>query len=496
MVSQANNHIPHFILFPLMAQGHTIPMIDIARLLAQRGVIVTIFTTPKNASRFDSVLSRAVLSGLQIRLLQLQFPSKEAGLPEGTETFDMLSSVDMVFGLFNGINMLHNTAEKLFDELKPPPTCIISDMCIPWTIQLAQKYGIPRIAFHGFSCFCLHCLHKIRSSKVAESITSESEYFSVPDIPHHIEVTKDQIPGSMSEDERMKGLGEKMMDAEMKSYGVIINTFEELEGEYVRDYKKERKGKVWCIGPVSLCNKEDLDKAQRGNKASITQSECFKWLDSQKPQSVVYACLGSLCNLISSQLVELALALEASKKAFVWVIRGGDKMQELEKWMEEDGYEERIKGRGLLIRGWAPQVLILSHPSIGGFVTHCGWNSTLEGISAGVPMVTWPLFADQFLNEKLVCQVLRVGVSVGVEVQMKWGEEEKIGVVVKKEDIRKAIDMVMEEGEEESEERRKRAKELSEMAKRAVENGGSSHRNISLLIEDIMQHASKEKKAN
>ncbi|XP_054800303.1 UDP-glycosyltransferase 73C25-like [Prosopis cineraria] len=493
MVSQAFN--PHFILFPMMAQGHLIPMIDITRLLAQRGVIVTIFTTPKNASRFDSVLSRAVHSCLPIRVVHLQFPSKEAGLPEGCENMDMTSlDLGMIFNFFDAISMLQTQAEKLFEELTPQPSCIISDMCIPWTIQIAQKHGIPRIAFHGFSCFCLHCLHKIRTFKVLESITSESQFFTVPGIPHHFEVNKSQIPLPMEHD-RLKEFHEQMVDAETSSYGAIINTFEELEGEYVEDYKKERKDKVWCIGPVSLCNKDELDKAQRGNKASINEKLCLKWLDSQQTQSVVYVCLGSLCNLIPSQLAQLALALEASEKPFIWVIRGGNRLEELESWIKEDGFEERMEGRGLLIRGWAPQVLILSHSAIGGFITHCGWNSTLEGISAGVPMVTWPLFADQFLNEKLVCQVLRIGVSIGVEAPMKWGEEDKIGVVVKKEDVEKAICLVMNEGEE-IEERRKKAKELSEMAKKAVENGGSSHRNISLLIEDILQQAGKENKVD
>ncbi|KAI4349075.1 hypothetical protein L6164_009716 [Bauhinia variegata] len=486
MISQTNH--PHFILIPLMAPGHIIPMVDIAKLLAQRGVIITIFTTPLNASRFDPVLSRAVSSGHQIRLIQVHFPSKEAGLPEGCENLDMTPSMDMVYKLLKAINMLQKPAEEAFEALTPRPSCIISDKWVPWTAQLAEKYHIPRIVFHGFSCFCLHCLHKIHTSKVEQSITSASEYFTVPGIPDQIQVTKDQLPRPMPEE--MKNFEEQILHAETRSYGVIINTFEELEQPYVRDYKKEKKGKVWCIGPVSLCNKDDLDKAQRGNKASISEHQCLKWLDLQQPKSVVYACFGSLCNLIASQLAELASALEASNRAFIWVIRGGNKSEELEKWIDEDGFEERTKGRGLLIRGWAPQVLVLSHPAIGGFLTHCGWNSVLEGITAGVPMATWPLFGDQFLNEKLIVQVLRIGVNIGAGVSMKWGEEEEIGVMVKKEDITKAICRLMDEGEE-SEERRRRANELGEMAKRAVEQGGSSHRNISLLIQEITKRENR-----
>jgi len=488
MVLPANiNDVPHFVLFPLIAQGHIIPMIDIAKLLAQRGVIVTIFTTPKNASRFSSVLSRAVSSGLQIKIVTLNFPTEQAGLPEGCENFDMVDSKDMKMNLFHAITLLQKPAEELFDALTPKPSCIISDFCIPWTIEIAEKHKIPRISFHGFSCFCLHCMLKIQTSKILERVDSESEHFTVPGIPDQIQVTKEQIPGTLKGE--LKEFGEKMHDAEIKSHGEIINTFEELEKAYVKDYKKERNGKVWCVGPVSLCNKDGLDKAQRGNIASISEHHCLKWLDLHQPKSVVYACLGSLCNLIPSQLMELALALEATNRPFIWVIREGNKSEELEKWISEERFEERNKGRGLIIRGWAPQVLILSHPSIGGFLTHCGWNSTLEGISAGLPLVTWPLFADQFLNEKLVTQVLRIGVSLGVEVPMRWGVEENLGVLVKKEGIKEAICMVMDEGEE-SKERRERASKLSEMAKRAVEKGGSSHLNINLLIQDIMQQRS------
>uniref|UniRef100_A0A2N9F7N5 Uncharacterized protein n=1 Tax=Fagus sylvatica TaxID=28930 RepID=A0A2N9F7N5_FAGSY len=160
----------------------------------------------------------------------------------------------------------------------------------------------------------------------------------------------------------------------------------------------------------------------------------------------------------------------------------------MEKWLLEDGFEERVKGRGLLIRGWAPQVLILSHPVIGGFLTHCGWKSTLEGICGGIPMITMPLFDEQFFNEKLIVQVLEIGVRVGVEVDavMHLGEEEKFGVLVKRENVKEAVDKVMGEGEE-IEKRRERVRKLAEMAKKAIEEGGSSYLNITLLLKDIMQ---------
>ncbi|KAL5060091.1 hypothetical protein RYX36_031695 [Vicia faba] len=392
---------------------------------------------------------------------------------------------------FYAVSLLQKPAQELFDKLSPRPSCIISDFCIPWTSQIAEKHQIPRISFHGYSCFCLQVLFKVSSSKILESINSETEYFSIPGIPDQIQVTKGKIPVALL-DKLPKEFVEKLQEAEMKSYGEIINTFEELEKEYVNDYKKERNDKVWCVGPVSLCNKDGLDKAERGNITSISEYNCLKFLDLHKPKSVVYVCLGSLCNLVSSQLIQLALGLEATKMPFIWVIRDGViKTQELEKWISDEKFEERNQGRCLLIRGWAPQMVILSHSSIGGFLTHCGWNSTLEGISFGVPMVTWPLFADQFLNEKLITQVLKIGVSLGVNVVMQFGEEEKLGVIVKKEGIKEAICRVMDEGDQESKERRERASELSEIAKKAVEKGGSSYLNMTLLIQDITELQSK-----
>ena len=463
------------------------PVMDIARLLAQRGVIITIITTPHNATRFKTLVARSVESGLQIHLIQLEFPS-EVGLPKGCENFDMLPSLGLAVDFFTAASLLQQPVEKLFEKLTPRPRCIISDVCLPYTANVATKFHIPRISFSGSCCVCLLCNYNFHTSKLPETISSESEYFVVPGVPDHIEVTKAQILGPIAPTPYWKQFNEQMAAAEMASYGIIMNTFEALEPEYIKEYKKARMDKVWCVGPVSLCNENDLDKAQRGNKASVDEYQCLKWLESREPSSVVYACLGSLCNLIPSQLIELGLAVEASERPFIWVIRGGDRLG-LEKWIAEEGFEERINGRGLIIRGWAPQVLILSHPAIGGFLTHCGWNSTLEGICAGIPMVTWPLFVDQFLNEKLVVRVLKIGVRIGVEDPVKWGEEEKIGVYVRKEDVKMAIDMLMDEGGE-REARQKRARELSQKAKGAVEEGGSSDLNIKLLIQDIMKQAS------
>lgn len=480
----------HFVLFPLMAQGHIIPMIDIARILAQRNVIITIVTTPQNAARFTSTLARSLHSGLQIRVVQIPFPCKEAGIPDGCENLDMLPSLGMAMSFFRATSFLQQPVEKLFEELTPKPSCVISDMCLPYTSQIATKFNIPRISFVGVNCFYLLCMYNVRIYNVLDSTRTDSEYFVLPGIPDRIEITIAQLIEPMHEG--WKEFSDEIFVTEMATYGILMNSFEEMEPAYAREYKKVREDKMWCIGPVSLSNKDQLDKAQRGNKASIDEHHCMKWLDLWESRTVIYASLGSLCNLTPSQLVELGLALEASRRPFIWVIREGSEIEELNNWIKEDGFEERTKARSLVIRGWAPQVLILSHPAIGGFITHCGWNSTLEAICEGVPMVTWPLFGDQFCNEKLVVEILKVGVKVGVEIPVKWGEENKIGVLVKKEDVERAINVLMDETSE-GEERRRRAKELGEMAKRAVEDGGSSHSNATLFIQDITQQCNKHK---
>ncbi|TXG58403.1 hypothetical protein EZV62_016232 [Acer yangbiense] len=492
-MSSSTSQQPHFVLIPLMTQGHLIPLIDIAKLLAQREAIVSIITTPLNAARVSDIVDRCIQSGLPIRILRVKFPTTEVGLPEGCESTDTLPSQDLIKNFIRGMDMLQQPIQHLFEELEPRPSVVICDKNLPWTADIASKFKIPRILFDGTNCFTLLCSHNLHKSKIHETTVSDTEKFVVPGLPDRIELTRAQLPGIFNPGSKLelKNYRVKVRESEAGAYGVLINSFEELEAEYEQGCRNDAGRKVWCIGPVSLCNKEALDMAQRGNKASIDVNQCLKWLDSQATNSVIYVCFGSLNNLTPPQLVELGLGLEATNRPFIWVIRGGYKREEMEKWLAEDGFEERVKGRGLLIRGWAPQVLILSHQAIGGFLTHCGWNSTLEAICAGVPMITWPLYGEQFFNEKLLVQVLEIGVQVGTEVVVPLGEEEKLGVVVYQENVKEAIEKLMTE-DKDGDQRRERARKLAEMARKAVEEEGSSYHNITLFIEDVIQQVKKK----
>ncbi|KAI3963270.1 hypothetical protein MKW92_051173 [Papaver armeniacum] len=457
------DHKLHFVLFPLMQQGHMIPMIDMARLFAERSIIVTIVTTPANSLRFKKMVDRSVEAGLSIQLLILPFPSLETGLPQGCENIDALPSPEWANKFLNATTLLQEPFEQSFIDLEPVPCCIISDMAFPWTAEIANKFKIPRISFFGTSCFYQLCSHNILQSKILESHTlSLSDPFTVPGLPDQIRITKAVLPRTLyQKSEDLKVFCDRIREAERTAYGVVVNSFQELETTYADEYLKAKFGKVWCIGPVSLCNKEKLDKAERGNKASIDENQCLKWLDSRDPQSVVFACFGSLCALTTSELIELALGLEASECPFVWVIRSGERHSELESWLHKEEFEERNKDRGLVIKGWAPQVLILSHSSIGGFLTHCGWNSIMEGVCAGVPLIAWPTGAEQFFNEKLIVQVLDIGVKVGVDgildSDIKLVEKDKKvqGSAKRKGDVEKAVKEIMEEGKQ-GEDRRRR----------------------------------------
>nr|AFJ52943.1 UDP-glycosyltransferase 1 [Linum usitatissimum] len=474
-----------------MAQGHMIPMVDIAKLLATRGAKVTIVTTPVNAARFESPLRR---SNLRIDLVELRFPCVEAGLPEGCENADLLPSFAYLQSMMKAAAMMEPQVESLLESMRVKPDCIISDFCLPYVNKVAKKFDVPRVSFHGIGCFSLVCLQCIiiHEEELARMASSDHEYFVLPGMPGEIKFSNAQLPLQIRknghEDPKEESPNHNAIKVDSEAYGVIVNSFEELEPEYFSKCKSSRPGKIWCVGPVSLTNLNELDKIQRGHNSISLTHQSLEWLNTKEPKTVLYICLGSICNLSSQQLIELALGLEASGTPFIWAIREKEFTKDLFTWIVDDGFEDRVAGRGLLIRGWAPQVSILSHSSVGGFLTHCGWNSSLEGISAGIPLVTWPLFGDQFSNEKLIVDVLKIGVRIGAEKPTFWGgKEETTEVSVQRADVERAVRLAMEGGEE-GDGRRKRAEELAGIARTAVERGGSSYKNVDVLIEDIAKH--------
>ncbi|TKY59061.1 Scopoletin glucosyltransferase [Spatholobus suberectus] len=469
----------HILFFPFPANGHIIPCIDLARVFASRGIKTTIVTTPLNVPLISRTVGKA-----SIDIRTIKFPSpEETGLPEGCENSDSALTPDKIITFLKATVLLRDPLEHLLQQ--EHPDCIVADMFFPWATDSAAKFGIPRIVFHGLGFFPLCVLACVRQYKPQDKVSSYTEPFVVPNLPGEITLTKMQLPQTPKHDEVFTQLLEEANESELKSYGVIANSFYELEPVYADHYRNNLGRRAWHLGPVSLCNRDTEEKAHRGREAAIDEHACLKWLDSKEPNSVVYVCFGSMTTFPDAQLKEIALGLEASGQPFIWVVKKGSKSEgEKLEWLPE-GFEERIEGegKGLIIRGWAPQVMILDHEAVGGFVTHCGWNSALEGVCAGLPMVTWPMYAEQFYNAKFLTDIGKIGVGVGVQtwIGMMGGEP------VKKEAIEKAVKRIM--VGEEADEMRNRAKELGQMARRAVEEGGSSYSDFNSLIEDLRSRA-------
>ncbi|KAL6013361.1 hypothetical protein ACLOJK_003857, partial [Asimina triloba] len=258
----------HMFLFPLMAHGHMIPMTDMARSFAERGVIASIITTPVNAPLFHQALHSAALAGHPIHLLLLPFPCREAGLPEGCEHTDHITSNLMFHQFWKAASMLRHPLEQLIQEHHPH--CIVYDTFIPWVLDLAFG-GSDFFVDRAWDSLIRHAPHK--------DVSSPTEIFTLPDLPHRIEFTKSQLPKFLLPESDFPNLFDLVKAAERRSYGVLINSFYELEKDYIDLYKKEVGGKVWHIGPVS-------HEIRGGKKPSIDEEQCRRWLDSRNSSSI------------------------------------------------------------------------------------------------------------------------------------------------------------------------------------------------------------------
>ncbi|KAF3671765.1 UDP-glucose flavonoid 3-O-glucosyltransferase 7 [Capsicum annuum] len=469
----------HVYFLPMMAPGHMIPLVDMARQFARHGVKATIITTPLNASKFSKTIQRDRELGSDISIRTTEFPCKEVGLPEGCENLASTTSSEMTLKFVKALYLFQQPLQQFLEE--DHPDCIIAGSFFPWTVDVAAKLGIPRLSFSGSGLLPLCAHYSLMEHKPQLKVESETEEFIIPGLPDTIKMSRQQISDHLKDEKEtpMTEIVNDILRAEKISYGAIVNSFYELESNYVKHYREVVGRKAWHVGPVSLCNKDNEDKAQRGQESSFSEQQCLDWLNTKEPKSVIYICFGSMSIFSSAQLLEIAIALEASDQQFIWVVKQSTTNEEQDKWMPE-GFEENLNGRGLIIKGWAPQVLILDHEAIGGFVTHCGWNSLLEGVAAGVPMVTWPLSAEQFFNEKLLVEILKIGVPVGAQA---WSQRTDSRVPINRENIQRAVTKLM--VGQEADEMRRRAAALGKSAKMAVEKGGSSDNSLVSLLEEL-----------
>uniref|UniRef100_A0ACD5YIQ7 Uncharacterized protein n=1 Tax=Avena sativa TaxID=4498 RepID=A0ACD5YIQ7_AVESA len=470
---------PHFVLVPLPAHGHLIPMVDLARLLASRGARASIVATPLNARRLrdGGVDDQALLE-----IVELSYSPAHYGLPPDCQNADKITDNAQLLPFFLALRELAAPFEAYVRALAPRPSCIISDWFNSWTAGVASSLGVPRLFFHGPSCFFSLCDLKAASHGLHERIAAadDREPHVVPGMPVSVTVSKGRVPGFFTSP-GCKELREEAMAAMLASDGVVVNTFLDLEDKFVACYEEALGKPVWTLGPFCLHDRDAEGMASRGgDKPGVSESAITAWLDEQVPDSVVYVSFGSVARKLPKQLFEIGHGLEDSGKPFLWVVKESElASSEARVWIQ--AMEDRTAGRGFVLRGWAPQLAVLSHRAVGGFVTHCGWNSMLESIAHGVPVVTWPHFSDQFLNEQLAVDVLGVGLPIGATTPVMILDDDA-AVPVLRQDIARAVSALMDGGEE-AEVRRRKAKEYGAKARRAMEKGGDSYGKLKQLIE-------------
>jgi UDP:flavonoid glycosyltransferase YjiC (YdhE family) len=476
----------HILFFPFLAPGHLIPIGDMAALFAARGARCTILTTPVNAAIIRPAVDRANDAnsyGAAIKISVVPFP--DVGLPPGVENGTGLTDQADRDNFFRAIQLLREPFDRfLADKHNHPVDAVVADSHFQWSVEAAAEHGVPRIAFLGTSMFARACTDVMLRKNPMESSCPEQDdpdaMVALPGLPHRVELRRSQMPDPRKQPQVI-AFFKVVNEEDQRSFGEVFNSFHELEPEYVEHYQTTLGRRVWLVGPVA---RPDMDT--RGSALSPEADGCLRWLDAKPADSVVYVSFGTLSNFSPDELRELAGGLSLSGKNFVWVISGAcTDDAAAPEWMPEGFAELLASGeRGLVIRGWAPQVVILNHPALGGFLTHCGWNSVLEAVSAGVPMVTWPRYADQFFNEKLVVEVLKVGASVGARDYASAIETHRlIGAEV----IAESIGRVMDGGGGTI---RSNAKELGAKARGAVEKGGSSYGDIGRLMDELMARRS------
>ncbi|CAL1391885.1 unnamed protein product [Linum trigynum] len=454
----------HAVLFPFMSKGHTIPMLHLARLFLRRQISLTIFTTPANRPFITASLPASAAASI----VELPFPHDIPEIPAGVESTDKLPSVDSLFPHFAlATERIRPDFESALENLRPWPSFMVSDGFLWWTEDSAEKFGIPRLVFHGMSNHAASVSRAVAGDRLLFGPESDDELIAVTRFPgvrvcksDFEETARTPDPEGPFYDFVMKAFG-----APSRSYGYVMNSFHEFEPVFADHLNALGKQKYYSVGPLCLAEVDDVCNDKK-EVVLAAKPAWIQWLDEKlwEGKSVLYVAFGSQAEISEEQLEEIARGLEDSEVTFLWVIRKGG-----------GGLEERMKGRGMIVGEWVDQRGILGHVSVGGFLSHCGWNSVMEGVCAGVPMLAWPMMAEQPLNARMVAEEVNVGIRV--EGSGRTG-------FVRRGALENAVRELM--AGEKGKEVRRNAKEYAKKARKAMEEGnGSSWKTLNLLIDEL-----------
>ncbi|EEF47701.1 UDP-glycosyltransferase 89B2 [Ricinus communis] len=456
----------HILVFPFPAQGHMIPLLDLTRKLAVHGLTITILVTPKNLSFLHPLLS----THPSIETLVFPFPAHPL-IPSGVENNKDLPA-ECTPVLIRALGGLYDPLLHWFISHPSPPVAIISDMFLGWTQNLASQLNIRRIVFSPSGAMALSIIYSLWRDMPRRNQNEVVSFSRIPNCPNYPWRQISPIYRSYIENDTNWEFIKDSFRANLVSWGLVVNSFTELEEIYLDYFKKELgSDHVWAVGPLLPPHHDSISRqSERGGPSSVPVHDVMAWLDTCEDHRVVYVCFGSQTWLTKDQIEELALSLEMSKVNFIWCVKEhiNGKYSVI-----PSGFEDRVAGRGLVIRGWVPQVLILSHPAVGAFLTHCGWNSVLEGLVAAVPMLAWPMGADQFVNARLLVDELQVAVRVCEGAKTVPNSDELARVIM--------------ESVSENRVEREQAKKLRRVAMDTIKDRGRSMKDFDGLVKNLFR---------
>ncbi|EES01435.2 hypothetical protein BDA96_03G310700 [Sorghum bicolor] len=466
------------ILYPSLGVGHLNPMVELAKVFLRRGlaVIIAVVDMPDKDSVSAEALDRLAAANPDIAFRLLPVPSC------GTRPYShpVMRAIDVL--------RVANPVLLGFLRALPAVDAIVLDMFCTDALDVAAELNTPAYFFFSSAladlAIMLHMPYYYP--------TAPSSFKDMPDTVLH-------FPGVPPI--RALDMGATMQDRDsdvakarlsqcarmLEARGILVNSFDWLEARALEALSRglctpgRSAPPVHCIGPLVL----------PGNRGGASERHaCLEWLDAQPDQSVVFLSFGSLGTFSAPQLREIARGLESSGQRFLWVVRNppehrsnsGEPDLVLEPSLLPEGFLERTRERGFVVKNWAPQSEVLRHRSIGAFVTHCGWNSVLEGIASGVPMICWPLYAEQKMNKVHMVEEIKVGVV------MEGYEEE----LVKAEEVEAKVRLVM---SGDGEELRQRLLTAKEMTVEVLKEGGSSDVAFDKFLTDLMKNTCTENSA-